>query len=133
MIENSKDILYIVISFCIIWATFFLCWMLFYAGRILKNFNKVIEEFRLRFQHLTEAVTKVQEKIESVSGLVKMFFGRREKKNSADNIKEFVAGKVKDLVDVGTASLNTAAKEAVDKAAEATAKKVQKLSKKIKK
>lgn len=133
MIENSKDILYIVISFCIIWATFFLCWMFYYAGRVLKNFNKIIEEFRMRFQQLTEAVTKVQEKVEGITGLVKMLFGGQKKATCEDDIKEFVAGKVKDFVDIGTASLNTAAKEAVDKAAEAAAKKVQHISKKMKK
>ena len=41
MLETSKDLLYVVLSLCILWFTVFLCWLLYQAGRVLKNANKI--------------------------------------------------------------------------------------------
>lgn len=37
MFETSKDILFIVIAFCILWLTAFFCWGLYYIAMILKG------------------------------------------------------------------------------------------------
>jgi len=70
MLENSKDILYIVISFCIIWVTAFICYMFYYAARILKNVNTIVEEFRLRLQRITDTINSIQDKVEGIVSLL---------------------------------------------------------------
>ena len=68
--KNSRDILYLVISFCVLWVTFFLCWMFYYLMRLLRNANEIIEEFRVRLQALTEAINYIRGKVEHMSGLI---------------------------------------------------------------
>ena len=85
MIETSKDILYLVIAFCVLWITVFLCWVFYYVTRILKNANEIAEEFRSRLQILTEAINYVRGKVENIHSLLNMAGGG-------------MAGAVKDMV-----------------------------------
>lgn len=128
MIENSKDVLYIVISFCILWATVFLCWMFYYAGKILKNTNQIIEEFRVRLQSLAEAISYIQEKIEYISLAMSSVF-----RGVGTTVKDAVARKAKAWMEKKTEDMSGPAKYAVDKAVEMTADKMRKMTKKIKK
>ncbi|MCX6781560.1 MAG: hypothetical protein NTW66_00325 [Candidatus Magasanikbacteria bacterium] len=128
MIENSKDILYIVISFCIIWATVFLCWMFYYAGRILKNTNQIIEEFRVRLQALSEAISYIQEKVESMSFLMSTAM-----KGAGTAVKDIIKSKAKTWMEKKSDDFNRTAKEAVDKAVDATAAGMKKAANRIKK
>lgn len=128
MFDTSKDILYLVIAFCVLWVTVFLCWMFFYVTRILKNANAIAEEFRSRLQMLTEAIQYVRGKVENIHNLLNLAGG-----GVAGMIKNVVSRKAKEWVNRGSAKVNTAAKDAVDKAVAATAKKMGKMAKKLKK
>lgn len=126
MFENSKDILYLVIAFCVLWITVFLCWMFYYVTRILKNANQIAEEFRARLQILTETINYLRGKVESIHSLVSMASG-----GVAGVVKSMVSKKANEWISKGSDKFNSAAKEAVDKAVEATAKKMKKTAKKI--
>lgn len=128
MIENSKDILYIVISFCILWATVFLCWMFYYAGKILKNTNQIIEEFRVRLQSLAEAISYIQEKIEYLSLAMSTVF-----RGVGNTVKNVVEKKAKNWMDKKTEDFSVPARYAVKKAVEMASDQMQKATKKIKK
>lgn len=128
MIENSKDILYIVISFCIIWATVFLCWMFYYAGKILKNTNQIIEEFRVRLQALSEAVGYIQEKVECISLAMSTAM-----KGAGSVVKDMIKSKAKSWMQSKSAGFDRSAREAVDKAVDATAAGMSRMAKKIRK
>ena len=128
MIETSKDILFLVIAFCILWVTVFLCWMFYYVTRILRNANGIAEEFRSRLQMLTEAINYVRGKVENIHSLLGMAGG-----GMAGMVKNMVSKKAKDWINKGSNKMNTAAKDAVDKAVQATAKKIKKAAKKIQK
>ena len=128
MIETSKDILYLVIAFCVLWVTVFLCWMFYYVTRILKNANEITEEFRSRLQILTEAINYVRGKVENIHSLLGMAGG-----GMAGMVKDMVNQKAKDWINKSSNKMNNAAKEAVDKAVEATAKKMKKVAKKMRK
>lgn len=129
MFETSKDILYLVISFCVLWTTVFLCWMFYYVMRILRNANQIVEEFRVRLQTLTEAINYVRGKVEHMSGLMNLFtsgVGGLVKKAAINKAKDWMgADHDDDFADV--------AKEAVDKAIMATSKKMKKAAKKVRK
>ncbi len=128
MIESSKDILYLVIAFCVLWVTVFLCWMFYYVTRILKNANQIAEEFRSRLQMLTEAINYLRDKVENIHGLLSMASG-----GVAGMVKSVVSKKATEWINKGSARANTAARDAVEKAVEATAKKMKKTVKNIKK
>ncbi len=130
MIENSKDILYIVISFCIIWVTVFFCWMMYYAGKILRNVSKIIDEFRLRLHQISEIVNKVHGKVDSMSGILNKIFSG--KMTGACDISKAFGGKADEWLDDSADIAKAVARKAVQKAVDNTAKKIHKLAKRMK-
>lgn len=68
MLETSKDLLYIVLSLCILWFTVFLCWLLYQAARVLKNANKIVEELMQKLELITDAVHFIKNKVDNLSG-----------------------------------------------------------------
>jgi len=128
MLDNSKDILYIVISFCIIWVTVFICYMFYYAARILKNVNSIVEEFRLRLQRITETINSIQEKVEGIASIIGM-----AKETAGGMVKNFITKKARNFMDDKMDDFGDVAKDAVDRAMEAAQKKVKKVAKKMKK
>lgn len=128
MIDSSKDILYIVISFCILWATVFLCWMFYWAGKILKNTNQIIEEFRVRLQALAEAIGYIQEKVECMSMAMSSVF-----KGVGSTFKDAAIKKAKSWVEKRSDDFSGSAKEAVNKAVQRTTDEMRKVTKKIQK
>lgn len=128
MFETSKDILYLVISFCVLWTTVFLCWMFYYVMRLLRNANRVVEEFRVRLQALTEAINYIRGKVEHMSGLMTLVTD-----GASGLVKKIITKKTSEWTKAGEEKFNAAAKEAVSKAVTATAKKIKKTTKKIKK
>ena len=136
MLNSSKDILYLVISFCIIWVTVFLCWMFYYLMRIFKDTSKIVEEFRVRLQSLTEMIKGISEKVEKVYGIVNLvsngvgnFMNRKSRKREENEDDD----EEKETFKEKTHRYEEAAKDAVDRAVEATADKMRKIAKKIRK
>ena len=90
-INDSKDLLYIVISLSVLLFTAFSCWALYYLARILQQLFKVIKETRDRLNKFDELVKTIKEKIErsasylplimeGVKKLVELMKNRAEKK-----------------------------------------------------
>ncbi len=65
MIENSKDILYIVLAFCALWLTIFICWMIYYFAMILKKIYQVTETFTKTLEAMESFFNKAKEKVNS--------------------------------------------------------------------
>ena len=128
MFENSKDILYLVISFSVLWVTFFLCWMFYYLMRLLRNANEIIEEFRVRLQALTEAISYIRSKVEHMSGLLTLITS-----GASGLVQKVITKKTNEWVNAGSDKINKSAKEAVAKAVAETTKKMKKTAKAIKK
>ncbi|PIT87658.1 MAG: hypothetical protein COU31_01760 [Candidatus Magasanikbacteria bacterium CG10_big_fil_rev_8_21_14_0_10_40_10] len=128
ILETSKDILYLVIAFCVLWLTVFLCWMFYYLARLLRNASQIIEEFRVKLQTLNEAVNHVRGRVEQISSLMSLATG-----GIGGLIKKTISNQAKKMVDRSTGAANKAAKDAVDKAIKSTAKSMKRASKKMKK
>lgn len=128
MFETSKDILYLVISFCVLWTTVFLCWMFYYVMRLLRNANAIVEELRVRLQALADAIQYIRGKVEHMSGLLTLVT-----EGASGLVKNAIKKKAHDWMDSKSEDMNGAAKAAVDKAVAATVKKMKKTTKKIKK
>ena len=63
MLETSKDLLFIILAFCILWFTIFVTWALFYLIMILRNANLMVAEFRKKIQRIDEIVDFIKDKL----------------------------------------------------------------------
>lgn len=72
MLETSKDILYVVIAFCVLWFTIFVCWVIYYLAMILKRVNGVMETFTRTFEAIGNFFEKAKEKLEKTSSSLTM-------------------------------------------------------------
>jgi len=90
-INDSHDLLNIIISLSVLIFTIFSCWAIYYLARILQQFFKVVKETRDRLNKFDELVKMVKEKIEhsasylplimeGVKKLVEIMKSRAEKK-----------------------------------------------------
>ncbi|MEK7624901.1 MAG: hypothetical protein AAB467_00960 [Patescibacteria group bacterium] len=125
---QTKDLLYLVISFCIVWITVFLCWTFYYVMRLLRNANQIVEEFRSRLQVLMETINYIRGKVEHISGLMTLASG-----GVSEFVKKAAIKKAKQWIDDGEEKFDDVAKDAVEKAVEATAAKMKKAAHKLKK
>lgn len=125
---QTKDLLYLVISFCIVWITVFLCWTFYYVMRLLRNTNQIVEEFRGRLQILTDTLNYIRGKVEHISGLMTVAGG-----GVAELVKKTVEKKAKQWIDEKEEKFDDAAKNAVDRAVEATASHMKKAAHKLRK
>lgn len=66
-VSSTQDILYVVLSVCAIWATVFLCWLLYQAGKVLKNANKIMDSAFEKLEYISSVVTFIREKMDNVS------------------------------------------------------------------
>ena len=66
-VTSSQDILYLVLSLCILWFTVFLCWLLYQAGRVLRNANKVVEGLMHQLELISGAVDFIRKKVDGLS------------------------------------------------------------------
>ena len=105
-LESSKDILFLVLAFCILWFTAFLCWALYYVITILRDASNAVSEIRDRIAAIDDAVRMVREKVESSLGsfgiaaagmkMLSGYFAKRKEKavEKAERVAEKVKKKV---------------------------------------
>ncbi len=67
MYGSSQDLLYIVLSICIVWFTVFLCWLLYQAARVLRNANRIVENVTDKLELISEAVGFMRNKVDGIS------------------------------------------------------------------
>jgi hypothetical protein len=89
MFETTKDILYIVVAFCSLWVTIFLCWVIYYIAMILKQAYGMTKEVKEKMEKIDESIRGILEKLEHSSAylaliadgarcLVKHFMEKKE-------------------------------------------------------
>lgn len=64
------EILYIVLSFCVLWLTAAAFWFLWQLAQILKNVNDTLSEAREQIHKIEKALTGIREKFDRASSLV---------------------------------------------------------------
>jgi len=67
MFETTKDILYIVLAFCALWVTIFLCWVIYYVAMILRQTYGLMADVKDKMHAIDEAIRGVREKLEHTS------------------------------------------------------------------
>ena len=92
--ESSQDLLYIVLSLCILWFTVFLCWLLYQAARVLKNANDIIENLTQKLELIADAVEFMRKKMDNVAGHMGVV-----SKVATGLVDRFVLGKLADKLE----------------------------------
>lgn len=68
MFSSGQDLLFIVLSLCILWFTVFLCWLLYQAARVLRNANRMVEHALEKLELIADAMKFVRERVEKITG-----------------------------------------------------------------
>ena len=63
-IESSKDLLFIVLAFCILWLTIFLSWLLYYVIAIVRDAETLVRQVRSAVEKIDELAHAAHEKME---------------------------------------------------------------------
>ena len=64
LIQDSKDLLYVVLAFCILWLTIFLAWFIYYLAMMMREFFKIVREVKGGIKKVEETVDVLKKKIE---------------------------------------------------------------------
>lgn len=70
MLETSKDLLYIVIAFCVLWFTIFVCWLLYYFISIIKNAHDLIKSVKDKVGMVGDLIENVKGKVDNSAAYV---------------------------------------------------------------
>jgi hypothetical protein len=76
---ESKDILYMVLAFCALWFTAFLCFALYHVARFMKRMQELSMDARQKFDDLMQSINSIRMKIEGhVSAITSIGDGIRK-------------------------------------------------------
>ena len=67
MLETSKDLLYVIISFCILWLTVFLCWMIYYVAMLLRQAYDLTKTVKEKLEKVETLIDFAKNKIDKSS------------------------------------------------------------------
>lgn len=62
-LDSSKDILYLVLAFSILWFTAFVCWALYYLISILRDAARLIEDVHEKLDAIDKAIQGVRDRL----------------------------------------------------------------------
>ena len=88
MFETSKDILYLVIAFCVLWLTVFICWLLWQFISIISKVRRLVKSIQDKVEKIEGIIDLLKDKIEhsatylgliveGVSKIVEHFKGKK--------------------------------------------------------
>ena len=83
---DSTDILYIVLAFCALWLTAFLCWLIWQISMILKNVNDFFTDVRDKIGKIETAITSIRQRFEALTSSAS--FVMEGAKKVADFVRE---------------------------------------------
>jgi len=67
MFETSKDLLYIILAFCILWFTAFVCWALYYIISVMRSVAKITDSAKKKMQMVDDILKLVKDKLDKGS------------------------------------------------------------------
>ncbi len=67
---TPSDILYIVLSFCVLWISAALFWFIWQAAQILRNVNSAVDEAREKIGKIETAITGIKNRFDSMTAPV---------------------------------------------------------------
>jgi len=98
MFQTTKDLLYFVIAFCLMFLTFSAVWFLYYLIKIVKDVSNLVDNVKDKVEKTGKVIDLVKEKVdnsashfvilvEAIKEILK-FVIERKRKNSEKTIKK---------------------------------------------
>lgn len=63
-IETSKDLLFVILAFCILWLTVFMSWLLYYVISIVRDTEALVRQVKSAAEKIDNLAHSVREKFE---------------------------------------------------------------------
>ena len=63
-IETSKDLLFVVLAFSILWLTIFISWLLYYAIAIVRDAEALVRQIKKAIEKIEEVAHSAHDKME---------------------------------------------------------------------
>ncbi len=73
MIESTKDILFLVLAFCILWFTTFVCWLLYYFIVVMRDVKNLVHGVKKSVERIEELAATLKEKVEAGASYFAVF------------------------------------------------------------
>lgn len=67
---GSQDILFIVLAFCALWFTTFLCFLMYQAASLLRHIHTLVDEMKAKMTSLEEVIMTMKRKFDSNISMV---------------------------------------------------------------
>ncbi|KKR21310.1 MAG: hypothetical protein UT48_C0010G0058 [Parcubacteria group bacterium GW2011_GWE2_39_37] len=64
LIQDSRDLLNIVLAFCILWLTIFIAWFIYYVAMLMREAFKMTREMHERINKVDDLIVAFKDKIE---------------------------------------------------------------------
>jgi len=64
LIESSKDLLYVVLAFSVLWLTVFLSWLLYYVIAIVRDTESLVRQVRGAVEKVEDFARSAHDKME---------------------------------------------------------------------
>lgn len=64
LIQNSQDLLNIVLAFCALWLTIFIAWFIYYMAMMMREAFKITKEMHERVNKVDKLIDSIKEKVE---------------------------------------------------------------------
>jgi len=64
LIESSKDLLFVVLAFSILWITIFISWLLYYIISIVRDAEALVRQVRGAVEKIEDVAQSAHEKME---------------------------------------------------------------------
>lgn len=78
---ESQDVLYMVLAFCALWFTMFLCWVMWQVASLLRRVHGLVDDVREKVDSLLDGVSAIRARVEGhVSSLTGI----------ADNVRKII-------------------------------------------
>lgn len=90
---SPSEILYLVLSFCVLWLTAALFWFVWQAAQILRNVNSAVDEARERIEKIEQAITGIRSRFDSMTAPASLLF------EGAKKLIEYAVDKRRDRKD----------------------------------
>jgi hypothetical protein len=92
-IESSKDLLFVVLAFSVLWVTVFISWLLYYVIAIVRDTEALIRQVRSAAEKIDQLANAAHEKMERSAASFTLI---------AQAVKELISWGIQEKMKAGT-------------------------------
>jgi len=83
---EAQDLLYIVIAFCVLWVTAFICWFVYHVTKAIRTISTLLSDVRYSMDRVEQALHGVRSKVEHGATHIQKMTGHIKK--AAEGVKK---------------------------------------------